>query len=41
MEMKLDMEIEDAKRGGMSGMILMIVGLVVLAFIRERLFNRG
>lgn len=41
MEMRLDMEIEEVKRGSSSGMILMVVGLVLLAFIRERLFKRG
>ncbi|MDA7640174.1 hypothetical protein N8787_00925 [Opitutaceae bacterium] len=41
MEMRLDMEIEDPKRGGMTGMALMVAGLIILAYRRERLSKRG
>ncbi len=41
MEMRLDMEIEDPKRGGMTGMALMVAGLMILAYRRERLSKRG
>jgi len=40
MEMRLDMEIEDAKRSGSTGMVLVIVGLAALAYVRERLIRR-
>ena len=41
MEMRLDMEIEDAKHGGITGMALLVAGLTVLAYGRERLSKRG
>ncbi len=41
MEMRLDMEIEDAKHGGITGMALLVAGLTVLAYGRERLSKTG